>query len=166
LDAPNLRQSSAALNVEPRISADKPPPAKRRICQTERRHTILLAAILVLTPALGWALTATAQSGAKTQITTPVRVDGECNPSRVEVTVLAAPANGTVTSERKDIVVPAKNAKGEAQKCAGKTVAGVAVFYQSKPGFAGKDSFRNRRFNPNDANDRFNQELSYDVTVK
>ena len=42
----------------------------------------------------------------------------------------------------------------------------MAVFYQSKPGFAGKDSFRYRRFNPNDAKDRFNVELSYDVTVK
>jgi hypothetical protein len=130
------------------------------------RNTILLAAVLALTPALGWALTATARSGAKTQITTHFRVDGQCNPSRVEITVLTAPANGTVTSEQTDIVVPAKNGKGEVQKCAGKAVAGVAVFYQSKPGFSGMDSFRYRRINPSDANDRFNQELRYDITVK
>jgi len=130
------------------------------------RNTVWLAAILVLLPTLGWALTAAVPSGAKTQIATHFRVDGQCRPSLVAITVLTAPANGTVTSEPKDIVVPAKNSKGEVQKCVGKTVAGVAVFYQSKPGFAGKDSFRYRRFNPNDAKDRFNVELSYDVTVK
>ena len=130
------------------------------------RKTIPLAAILVLAPALGWALTATARSGAKTQMTTHFQVDGQCSPNRVEIAVLTAPANGTVTSEQKDIVVPARNGKGEIQKCAGKTVRGVAVFYQSKPGFSGKDSFRYRRFNPNDAHDRFNQEVVFDVMVR
>ncbi len=130
------------------------------------RDAIWFAAILLLVPVPGWALTATAPSGAKTQIATHFRVDNECQPSRVEIKVLTAPANGTVTSEPKDIVVPARNSKGEKQRCVGKTVAGVAVFYQSKAGFAGKDRFRYRRFNPNDANDRFNVEISYDVTVK
>jgi hypothetical protein len=48
----------------------------------------------------------------------------------------------------------------------GKTVQGVAVFYQSKPGFVGNDSFRYLRFNPADAKDRFNAEVSYSLTVK
>src|SRR5439155_16407657 len=124
------------------------------------------AAFCVFAPTLGWALTAAVPSGAKTQITTHYRVNSQCRPSRVEIKVVAAPANGTVTSEQKDIVVPPLNGKGETQQCAGKTVAGVAVFYQSKTGFAGKDSFRYLRFNPNDTNDRFNVEIGYDVTVR
>ena len=130
------------------------------------RHIIRFAAILTLVPALGWAATATAPSGGKTRIASHFRVDGQCNPSRVEITVLKAPANGTVTYERQDVVIPKQNTKGENQRCVGKTVAGVVMFYQSKPGFAGTDSFRYRRFNPNDANDRFNVEISYDIAVK
>jgi hypothetical protein len=130
------------------------------------RNTISFATILVLIPALGWALTVAVPSGAKTQIAIHWRLDRRCNPSRVEMTVRVAPANGTVTFEPKEIVVPPKNDKGEVQKCAGKTAAGLAVFYQSKPGFTGKDTFGYRLFNPNDAKDRFNEELSYDVTVK
>jgi hypothetical protein len=129
-------------------------------------NTTRLVAILLLVPALGWAATATAPSGVKTRIASHFRVDGECRASRVEITVLKAPANGTMTSEHQNIVVPAKNSLGEVQKCVGKSVAGVVVFYQSKPGFAGKDSFRYRRFNPSDPNDRFNADVSYDVTVK
>jgi hypothetical protein len=45
-------------------------------------------------------------------------------------------------------------------------VTGVAIFYQSKPGFVGADSFRYRRSNPGDANDRFNMEILYRVTVQ
>ena len=43
---------------------------------------------------------------------------------------------------------------------------GVAVYYQSKPGFVGQDSFRYQRLNPRDAGDKFNKEVSYTITVK
>ena len=79
-----------------------------------------------------------------------------------------APRQCTVSTEPKDIVVKAQNRYGDTQpsQCVGKTVAGVAIFYQSKPGFVGTDSFRYRRFNPADANDRFNMEILFNVTVK
>ena len=35
-----------------------------------------------------------------------------------------------------------------------------------QPGFVGTDSFRYRRSNPDDANDRFNMEILYRVTVQ
>ena len=131
------------------------------------RKIILVAAVSVFVPTLGWAQSATVNSGAKSQITTHFRIDSQCRPSRVEIKVLAAPANGTVTSEPKDVVVPAQNQKGkQPAQCVGKTVAGVAVFYQSKAGFKGNDSLRYLRFNPNDANDRYNTEVSYTITVK
>src|SRR5664279_5084810 len=45
------------------------------------------------------------QSGVKTQIATHDRFDKQCRPSRVEISVLAPPANGTVTTEPKDLVI-------------------------------------------------------------
>src|ERR1035437_5205441 len=77
-----------------------------------------------------------------------------------KLSVIAPPSNGTVSTEPKDIVVKAQNRYGDTQpsQCVGKTVAGVAIFYQSKPGFVRTDSFRYRRSNPDVANDRFNME--------
>jgi len=130
------------------------------------RRIILATAVSICVPTLGWAQSATVNSGAKTQITTHFRIDSQCRPSRVEIKVLAAPANGAVTSEPKDVVVPAANKKGkQPTQCVGKSVAGIAVFYQSKAGFKGKDSFKYYRFNPSDANDRFNAEINYTITV-
>jgi hypothetical protein len=110
----------------------------------------------------------TVQSGVKTQIATHDRFDKQCRPSRVEIKVIAPPANGTVSNEPQDVVIKAVNRLGEKQpsQCVGKTVTGVAVFYQSRPGFIGNDSFRYRRFNPNDASDRFNSEVGINVTVR
>jgi hypothetical protein len=48
----------------------------------------------------------------------------------------------------------------------GKTVEGVAVYYQSEPGFVGQDQFRYLRLNPKDGGDKFNMEVSYTITVK
>ena len=107
-------------------------------------------------------------SGAKAQISTHMRYDRECGASRVAITILKAPEHGTMSYAPKPIVVAAKSARGIAQpaQCIGKTVEGVAVYYESKPGFTGQDSFSYRRFNPNDENDRFNADISYTITVK
>jgi hypothetical protein len=45
-------------------------------------------------------------------------------------------------------------------------IEGVAVYHQSKPGFVGQNSFRYLRFNPNNAADRLNGEITYTITVK
>jgi hypothetical protein len=128
----------------------------------------LFAAVLVFTPALVSADSAIVASGVKSEITTHVRYDSQCQPTRVTIKILAAPANGTVTAEPRNIVVPAESDRGLAQQshCVGKTVDGVAVYYQSNPGFVGQDSFRYLRLNPKDAGDRFNVEISYTITVK
>jgi hypothetical protein len=132
------------------------------------RRLIMFAGIWLLTPTLVWADSATVASGVKSQITTHMRYDNQCKPSRVVIKVLAAPANGSVTSEPKGIVVQAQSARGvqQSSQCIGKTVPGVAIYYQSKPGFVGQDSFRYRRFNPDNDADRFNADISYTVTVK
>jgi hypothetical protein len=132
------------------------------------RKIILSVALSILAPALGRAESATVDSGAKTQVATHFRFDSRCEPSPVEIIVVGVPANGTVTSEPKDLVVQAQTPRGGQQpvQCVGKTVPGVAIFYQSQRGFVGTDSFRYLRVNPQDANDRFNAEISYTVTVK
>jgi hypothetical protein len=129
---------------------------------------MLFAAVWVFTPTLVSADSANVASGVKSEITTHVRYDSQCQPTRVAIKILAAPAHGTVTTEPKSIVVPAESDRGLAQQshCIGKTLDGVAVYYQSNPGFVGQDSFRYQRLNPKDAGDRFNVEINYMITVK
>jgi hypothetical protein len=132
------------------------------------RTIVLCTAVGILVPTLASADSATVASGVKSEITTHMRYDTRCQPTRVSIKVTAAPANGTVTAEPKTIIVPAEADRGFAQQapCVGKTMEGVAVFYQSNPGFVGQDSFRYQRLNPRDAGDRFNTEISYTITVK
>ena len=131
-------------------------------------RALLIAAACLFLPTLARAETATVPSGQKTQLAIHSRFDNRCVPARVEVTVLVAPENGTVTTEPTDYIVPAVNRGGVQQppQCVGKSMRGVAVFYQSKPGFVGEDSFRYRRVNADKTDDRFNAEVSYTVTVK
>jgi hypothetical protein len=126
-----------------------------------------LALAALVAPTFAWAETATVTSGTKSQITTHMRFDNQCNAIPVVIEILAKPANGTVTTESKDIVVRAATPRGGEQpsKCVGKTVGGVAIFYQSKAGFTGQDSFRYRRTSES-RGDRSSGEISYTVTVK
>jgi uncharacterized protein (TIGR02246 family) len=119
----------------------------------------LFVAVSVFIPTVVSAESATVASGVKSEITTHMRHDSQCRPSLVAIKILAAPANGTVTTEPKSIVVPAPS------HCVGKTIDGVAIYFQSKPGFVGQDSFRYQRLNPKDAGDRFNVEISYTISV-
>ena len=127
-----------------------------------------IALAVLATPTLVWAESATVASGVKSQITTHLSTDSRCNSLRVVIETLTAPANGTLTSEPKDLVVQAVTPRGGQQpsKCVGKTVMGVAIFYQSKPGFVGQDSFRYRRSTPDRLGDPAAGEIRYTVTVK
>jgi hypothetical protein len=115
-----------------------------------------------------FAASKTVQSGVVSRLTTHMRYDSSCTPIRVVIKILTPPANGTLTTQPTDITVPPKNGVGEPQpaQCIGKTVAGLAVFYQSNPGFHGQDSFKYRRFSPSLPNDRFNTDISFTVTVQ
>ena len=131
------------------------------------RTIILFAAAAVFVPALAAEDSATVASGEKSELTTHMRYDMRCQATPVAIKIVAPPANGTVTTEPKSIVVPSESDRGLKQQspCVGKTVEGVAIYYQSKPGFVGQDSFRYQRLNPRDPGDKFNQEVSYTVTV-
>jgi hypothetical protein len=127
--------------------------------------SLVLAALL--TPTSSGAQSATIASGKKSQITTHFRADKECNAIPIVIEIVAAPANGTVTSEPKDIIIPAQTPRGGKQgsKCVGKTVKGVTIFYQPNPGFSGQDNFRYRRTSEAPG-DRSSGEINYSVTVK
>jgi hypothetical protein len=129
-------------------------------------RSIALAALV--TPSLAWAESATVRSGVKSQITTHMSTDSQCNPLRIVIETLAAPANGTLISEPKDLIVPATTPRAGQQpsKCVGKTVTGVAIFYQSKPGFVGQDGFRYRRSTPDRPGDPAGGEIKYTISVK
>ena len=132
------------------------------------RTIILFAAAAVFVPALAAEDSATVASGEKSELTTHMRYDMRCQATPVAIKIVAPPANGTVTTEPKSIVVPSESDRGLKQQspCVGQTVGGVAIYYQSKPGFVGQDNFRYLRLNPKDAGDRFNSNISYTITVK
>ena len=132
------------------------------------RTIVLSAAIWIFASTIAAADSTTVKSGVKSEITTHMRYDTRCLSNRVTVRITAAPENGTVTTEPKAIVVPAEPMRGVAQQspCVGKTMDGIAVYYQSKPGFVGEDRFRYQRLNPRDPGDKFNQEVSYVITVE
>jgi hypothetical protein len=111
---------------------------------------------------------ATVKSGEKSEITTHMKYDTKCQATRVNIRVTQAPANGTLTSEPKTLVVPPGTERGMPQQspCVGKTMEGVAIFYQSNPGFVGDDRFRYQRLNPRDPGDPFNKEIEYLVKVE
>ena len=127
---------------------------------------MVLAAVCASVPTLAWAASATVESGVKTEIATHSRYDSRCQSNPVNIRIVAQPANGTVTAEQKEIVVANDKAVPQSSQCMGKTVQGVAVYYQSKPGFTGQDSFRYQRLNPRDAGDPLNNDITYTITVK
>src|SRR5437588_12540708 len=103
------------------------------------RNAAMLAAVMGFIPTLVAADAATVASGVKSEITSHARYDSQCESSRPVIKILAAPVNGTVTVEPKNVVISAESDRGLAQQphCIGKTIDGVAIYYQSKPGFIG-----------------------------
>jgi hypothetical protein len=134
-----------------------------------RIHNVsFLAAICCLLPAFAQAETASVRAGSKTQIALHSRFDSNCEAARVEIKLLKPPANGQISWMAKDYIVPAVDRGGVKQpaQCVGKTIAGVAVYYEPKSGFVGTDNFSYRRTNADKADDRFNREVEYRVEVK
>jgi hypothetical protein len=127
-----------------------------------------VAGLCCLLPVVAQAETATVRAGSKTEIATHSRFDSKCEAARVEIKLINPPTNGKVSWAAKDYVVPAVNRSGVKQpaQCVGKTLPGVAVYYEPNASFRGADSFRYSRINTNKADDRFNSEVSYTVEVK
>ena len=110
----------------------------------------------------------TAQSGQRTLITTHMSYNGQCKPYHVVIDILSNPTHGLVMTEAKDLVVPAQTPRAGKQpaQCVGRTVPGVAIVYQSRPGFVGQDSFAYRRSTPDRPDDRAAGDISYTIAVQ
>jgi hypothetical protein len=113
-----------------------------------------------------FAESATVESGVKSKISSHWTYDNTCHAQRIVVKFMASPSNGVITQQSEKLVVPAESTRGGAQPCAGQTVQGVVVYYQSKAGFVGQDSFRYMRTNADNAKDPLNGEILYTITVR
>jgi hypothetical protein len=99
-------------------------------------------------------LSCTVASGREDKCTSHVRFDGEGRQWPISITVLTPPASGKITT--RIIEEATKN---------GQQVRAIAIFYQSKPGFVGQDSFTYQR-RSDDASDPLNVTHAMSVTVK
>src|SRR5262249_49773558 len=110
--------------------------------------------------------TATVKSGVRTKVSQHIGFDKSCNPQHVVVKITTPPANGSVATTEETLVMPAKTSLGGVQPCAGKSGPNAVVYYASKPGFKGQDTFKYQRTNEDNPKDRLNGEIVMTVTVK
>jgi hypothetical protein len=128
-----------------------------------------LALALLVTPNVVRAESAIVRSGVKSQIAFHMAISSRtCAGYGIVIDILAAPTNGTLTTEPKSRVIPPVTSRGGQQlpQCIGKTATGLAIFYRSKPGFVGQDRLTYRRSSPGDPHDPNAGDISYTVTVK
>jgi hypothetical protein len=64
-----------------------------------------------------------------------------CSPHPGTVTVVTKPSNGTLTTGTGPYVININRFTGTKSNCAGKRITAFRVYYASKPGFRGTDSF-------------------------
>jgi len=132
-------------------------------------RTIALCASLVFglsVPALAEPAKASVASGVKSRIAQHMATTKSCEAQHVVIKVTAPPASGDVSTASESMVVPEVTSRGGPQGCVGRSVEGVAVYYQSRAGFKGEDHFRYQRTNEDNPKDRLNGEISYTVTVR
>jgi hypothetical protein len=122
------------------------------------RYALIAAILSLLASAVAAApedrqLSCTVASGREAKCTSHAGY-GQGREWPVSVTVTVPPANGKVTI--RTVEETSKN---------GSRVHATAIFYQSKPGFVGQDSFSYQRHS-DDPTDRFNGPHVMTVTVK
>jgi hypothetical protein len=128
-----------------------------------------LALALLVTPNVVRAESAIVRSGVKSQIAVHMALSSRtCGGYRIVIEILTAPTHGTLTTELQNRVIRPVTSRGGQQpsQCVGKTATGLGIFYRSKPGFVGQDSFKYRRSSPDDPRDPSAGDISYTVTVK
>jgi hypothetical protein len=86
-------------------------------------------------------LNRTAKSGVDSGLAYSHRLDRNCNPQPLTITITKQPMNGTASVLDADEVVPASTpASGSTGACAGKTVKAKKIMYRSNAGFRGNDT--------------------------
>ena len=86
-------------------------------------------------------LTRPAQSGIESLLANERSWDRNCKPLATSVTITSQPSNGKVTViQGVSTLPPTTPRSGSTGDCAGKSVTGNQIMYQSNPGFRGTDT--------------------------
>src|SRR2546421_128869 len=102
---------------------------------------LLLSVYAVSVSAQTLSLQRSAVSGALASIAEERSWDSAtCNPQTAAVTILAQPANGTVSVREETLRIPNATPRGGSTgACAGRPIIGQHLYYQSRPGFVGAE---------------------------
>ena len=103
-------------------------------------------------------ISVTARSGESLPCHTYYRVDANGKEWPVTIQFTARPKNGTATTQSFSFPI---SVKGQS-----KTVRAVKVFYQSRKGFMGQDSFTYRRITADPTDPESGKEFTVAVTVR
>ena len=104
----------------------------------------LLAALIVAAPMHAWAKTArysaNVQSGVSDLVYFFAGAKPDCSFLTVDVKIVKNPRSGRVTPKIENRAMERLEAGG-ARHCVGRTMRAIALYYQSAPGFRGRDEF-------------------------
>ena len=102
--------------------------------------SLAIAAALSAAPALAQTKVVSAPAGKTVWVDTYMGWKDNCSPQLVNIDIVSPPKHGTVTPKPKNEVI--RHARiGQASTCNGRTVKGLGVYYKSKSGYRGADSF-------------------------
>ena len=106
------------------------------------RAALALAVLaMAAVPALAQQRNATVKPGQEAKLGEHMRIGRDCGPpaGNQEFTVTKQPANGAVTTRQASVEL--KGQTGANEKCNGKSYPAIQVFYKSKDGWKGSDTF-------------------------
>lgn len=101
---------------------------------------IAVSAVCAAGAAYGQTKTVSVQAGKSVWVDSYMGWNDNCTPRTINIDVIRPPRHGTVTPRPKNEVIRQASI-GQARTCAGKTVKGLGVYYKSKSGYSGADSF-------------------------
>ena len=116
-----------------------------RMGKTMRRLVVAIATVTALRLDAGALaqeikLTRSAVSGVELLLVDERSWDANCKPLATAVTITTQPNNGRVTVVQGVSVVAASTSSASTAHCAGKSITGNQILYQSNPGFRGTDT--------------------------
>ena len=129
----------------------------------------MAAALIVVSAAALQAshvINSTGKAGAKILITDMFWNGDSCSGQDLKFEIVTAPQNGSITQEKVKEALDIKKLKIKEATCDGKVLTISYVYYQSKPGFAGKDEFTVRWTSVGLPNPGQTREKKYTVTIK
>lgn len=127
--------------------------------------TIILLVAMTVPEAQARTFKQTVASGKTTLVNWHHRIREDCKIQPISLDIVKQPKNGVVTAKLSKRKLDRKTA-GNLRHCYGKTAVFIEVYYKSKKGFKGKDSFSYKRVSPQ-KNDKWNRRtVKMKITVE